>query len=267
MKRYAALVGLTISLCALASAQENGPDRVVVPARNTTNPRVVNAQVTHGSITVKAYNGKEVIVEAGGEGRGTRAPERSPDGLRRIDLASRGLSVEEENNVVKVRAGTMHDVQLVISVPADTSLQLGSTHGDITVTGVRGEVEANDTHGSITLTNISGTVVASNTNGDIKVTMDRVDPNKPLSFSTTNGSIDVALPADAKANLKMRSLRGAIYSDFEMKLTQGQPSTTSGGNDARFRVSFDRTMHATINGGGAEMSFNTLNGSIKIRKK
>ncbi len=92
-------------------------------------------------------------------------------------------------------------------------------------------------------------------------------PAKPISFSTTNGDVDVTLPADFKANLKMRSLRGSIYSDFEMKLTSGQPQTTSGGSDGKFRVQFDRTMYGTINGGGVEASFNTLNGKILIRKK
>ncbi len=44
MKRYLALTGLTLSLCApgLRPGQPAG-ERVVVPARNTTHPRVVNA--------------------------------------------------------------------------------------------------------------------------------------------------------------------------------------------------------------------------------
>jgi hypothetical protein len=52
-----------------------------------------------------------------------------------------------------------------------------------------------------------------------------------------------------------------------MKLSSGQPQTTSGGAEGKFRVQFDRTMYGTINGGGVEASFNTLNGKILIRKK
>jgi hypothetical protein len=268
MKRYLALSGMTLAVCALAIAQDQSTgERVVVPARNTSHPRVVHAHVTHGSITVKTYNGKEVIVETRGSGSQRRESERTVDGLKRIDLPPRGLSVEEEDNVIQIRAGAMHTVDLVITVPVDTSLHVGSTHGDITVDGVKGEVEAGSTHGNISLLNISGTIVASNTNGSIKATMDRVDPGKPISFSTTNGDVDVTLPADFKANLKMRSLRGSIYSDFEMKLTNGQPQTSSGGSEGKFKVQFDRNMYGTINGGGVEASFNTLNGKILIRKK
>src|SRR5262249_45485060 len=158
---------------------------------------------------------------------------------------------------------------LVISVPFDTSLHLRSAQGEITVEGVHGEVEANSSNGAVRLTGISGTVVASSANGEIKVVMDKVDPGKPLSFSSNNGDVDVALPADIKANVKLRSLHGSVWSDFDVKLTTGQPVTTTagGGAEGRFRVQFDRTIYGTINGGGTEASFNTLNGKILIRKK
>ena len=266
MKRFLVLTGLTLAVCALSVAQESAGDRVVVPARNSSHQRVVNASVVHGSITVKAYSGKEVIVETAGGSR-SQAPDRTPDGLHRIDLPMRGLVVEEEDNVVHVRTSSSHPSSLVITVPVDTSLELKSVHGNITVEGVHGEVEASSTHGQVTLTNISGTVVADSTNGSVKVSMDRVDPGKPIAFSSINGSIDVTLPADLKANLKMRSVRGAIYSDFEMKLTNGQPSTADGSPNGRFRVEFDRTIYGTINGGGTEASFRTVNGRIVIKKK
>jgi hypothetical protein len=267
MKRSLALMGLTLTVCALAWAQEN-PGRIVVPARNTTRPRVVNATSTHGSITVKAYNGKDVIVETPVSSRPERRNEdRSVDGLRRIDLPAHGLSIEEEDNVITIRTSTPGPENLLISVPADTSLHIKSTHGNVDADGIHGEVEATSTHGHVNLTNISGTVVASSTHGSVKVTMDRVDAGKPISFSSVNGSIEVTLPGDTKANLKLKAVRGSVWSDFDMKLSGGQPTTTNGGADGKFRVEFDRTIYGSINGGGAEASFYTVNGRIIIRKK
>ena len=267
MKRSSALLGLTLMVCALACAQDNPGNRVVVPARNTTRPRVLNAASTHGSITVKTYGGKEVIVETPASARGRRDEDRPVDGMRRIDLPSRGLVVEEEDNVITVRTSSPGPENLVISVPADTALHIRSTHGNVEADGIHGEVEATSTNGRVVLTNISGTVVANSTNGSIRVTMDRVDPAKPMSFSTTNGSIEVTLPGDTKANLKLRAVRGSIWSDFEMKLTGGQPTTSRSDPNGPFRVEFDRTMYGTINGGGAESSFYTVNGRITIKKK
>jgi DUF4097 and DUF4098 domain-containing protein YvlB len=258
---------LSFALLPLVCAQENAGDRVVVPARNTTHPREVHVTSTHGSITVKTYNGKDVIVESANNSGTRRNTDRTVDGLRRIDLPERGLVVEEEDNVIHVRASSSGSPGLVITVPADTSLHLRSTHGSITAGGIHGEIEVSSSNGEIHLTGISGTVVADTTNGSIKVTMDRVDPGKPIAFSTNNGNVDVTLPADTKANLKIRTFHGEIWSDFEMKLTGGQPTSSKGGANGPFRVEFDRTIYGTINGGGTEASFRSFNGKVVIRKK
>lgn len=269
MKRYLAVTGLTLIISALAAAQEGGGQRVVVPARNSTRPRQVKAASLHSGITVRTHAGKDVIVEAAGATqRRTRERAPAPDGMRRIDMPAAGFTVEEEDNVITVKAGPAGG-NLVITVPADTSVQVKSTHGPVVVEGVHGEVDVTSTNGPINLNNISGTIVAETTNGPIRATMDRVDPAKPLSFSSTNGSIEVTLPADLKANLKMRSFNGSIWSDFEMKVSGNAPPVTTnpGGADGKFQVKFDRTVNATINGGGVEASFSTLNGRIMIRKK
>jgi DUF4097 and DUF4098 domain-containing protein YvlB len=252
------LVAALLSLGALACAQEAASQRIVVPAREGAHPRLVNVSALNGSITVKSYGGKDVIVEISGGGR---AEQPAPAGMRRIDLP-RGLEVSEEDNTINVRLGPPAFGKLAISVPADTSLKLKTAVGPITVEGVRGEVEAKSVHGEVTLTGISGTVVADSLNSAIKVTMDRVDPAKPMSFSSLNGALDVTLPATTKANLKMRTDRGQVYSDFEIKMAPNGPAT-----NRQKGLRSDRTMYGTINGGGPEISFRTLNGKINIRKK
>jgi DUF4097 and DUF4098 domain-containing protein YvlB len=265
MKRYMALTGLTLMVCALAPAQDNTGNRVVVPARNSTRPRLVKASLQNAGITVKTHAGKEVIVESTSGSR--RRDEKNAEGLRRIDIPIGGFNVEEEDNVITIHGNHSMGGSLIVTVPADTSVQLRSMHGPVIVEGVRGEIEVNSTNGKIELTNVSGTVVASTTNGAIRASMDRVDAAKPLSFSSNNGSIEVTLPADLKANLKMRAYNGSIWTDFDMAVTGSKPVTSSGGDNAKFEVKFDRTMYGTINGGGVEASFSTLNGRIVIKKK
>src|ERR1035441_8460453 len=202
MKRNSALIGLTLMVCSFGLAQDTNGERVVVPARDTTHARKVDVSVMGGSITVKAYSGKEVIVEAGGGRHSRRDADKAPDGMHRLDLPERGLSVEEANNVVTVRMENMSHGDLVISVPPDTSLKLRNLNGAIEVEGVKGELDVSSNNGRITLTNVSGSVLANTLNGALTVTMESVDPNKPLSFSSLNGTIDVTLPADFKANVK-----------------------------------------------------------------
>jgi hypothetical protein len=266
MKRNLVLTGLLLSLGALACAQELTGDRVVVPARDN-RPRVIKANVSNGSITVKTHAGQDVILETGSHGRSS--PERTVDGLRRLDLPPRGLDVVEDANVITVRlSGEARNGSLIMTVPVDTSLQLLSSNGAIDVDGVHGELDLTSHNGAVTATNVSGTVVADTHNGALRVSLTRVDANKPLAFTSYNGPIDVTLPADFKANLKLRASQGEIYTDFEVKLMPGQsitePSSTGNGMQ---RVRTSQVINATINGGGTDASFTTYNGKILIRKK
>ena len=100
-------------------------------------------------------------------------------------------------------------------------------------------------------------------------TFTRVDPQKSMAFSSLNGDIDVAFPPDIKANLSLRTDNGEIYSDFDIQTQATAPrqtvedDTSKGG---KYRVHIDKTLHATLNGGGPEIQFKDFNGNIYIRK-
>src|SRR5689334_20140414 len=104
MKRYLALTGLVLTLGALAAAQDSG-QRIVVPARNSSRPRLLKVNSLNSPITIKTHSGREVIVEVSGStGRRERdrERERAPEGMRRIDIPFGGFNVEEEDNVITV---------------------------------------------------------------------------------------------------------------------------------------------------------------------
>ncbi|MGB7763305.1 MAG: hypothetical protein WBL61_25945 [Bryobacteraceae bacterium] len=259
MKTMFALAGTAIAVCSLAAAQD-GAGRVVVPAQPGGHARQLNVHVLNHSITVKTHGGSDVIVEAGSH------PAPAADGMRRID-GPRGLTIDEADNVIEIHADPMFQGPLAITVPADTAVDLHTLNGNLSVEGVRGEVDTDTLNGHTELTGISGTVVAHSLNGPIHVVMDRVDPSKPLSFSSLNGSIDVTLPADLKANVKFKTLRSEIYSDFEISL--GGPASTEKDNSGglKFRLRFDNNFEGAINGGGVPVSFHTLHGTVYLRKK
>ena len=256
-------------------AQDANPDRVNVPLTDPSRPAAVHASLLNGGITVTGYNGKEVVVEARVRGRESgreSKPNPKAEGLRRLDSRGTGLSVEEQDNVVNIGVRVLNrTVDLIIQVPFNSSLNLKCLNdGDIQVDRVSGEIDANDLNGLVKLTNISGAVVAHSLNEDVTVIFDKVTPEKSMSFSSLNGDIDVTLPADTKARVKLKSDNGEIYSDFDIR-TEASPSaakvTESGRKDGRFRVQFEKAMYGSINGGGPEMQFTTFNGKIYLRKK
>jgi hypothetical protein len=255
-------------------AESPGSNHIVVPLADPSRPARVQAHLLNGSIAVKAYEGKEVVVDAkvrAGDEGGEEPESRPKGGLRRIPMSSTGLSVEAENNQVHISTDShTRTIDLTILVPVHTSLSLHTVNdGDISVSGVDGELDVNDINGEVTLKNISGSAVAHALNGKVLVTFNRIDPQKPMAFSSLNGDIDVTFPPDIKANLSMRTDNGEVYSDFDIQLqttTSQQTVEDSRGRGGKYVVKVDRTVHGTINGGGPEIQFKNFNGNIYIRK-
>ena len=252
---------------AQAQAQA-GLDRIPVRLSDPSRPAHVKVSMVNGGITVKAYEGKEVIVEARARNRENSREEGGP---KRLAISTTGLSVEEENNEVNINTESyMRPIDVTVSVPVHTSLKLRAVNdGDIVITGVEGELDVDDVNGSVTLSNVSGSAVAHALNGHLHATFVRVDPQKAMAFSSLNGDIDVTFPADLKANVSIRSDRGDVFSDFDVQLkaAASQPEVEdSRGKGGKYRVKIDKTVHGTINGGGPEMQFRNFQGAIYIRK-
>jgi DUF4097 and DUF4098 domain-containing protein YvlB len=249
------------------SQTQSGSDKVSVALSDPARPALVKAGLISGGITVKAYDGKEVIVEARVRNRESA---RADSGPKRLSISTTGLTVEEENNQVNINTESFaRAIDLFISVPVHTSLNLRAVNeGDIVVTGVDGEFDIDDINGSVTLNNVAGSAVAHALNGRLLVTFTRVN-QKPMAFSSLNGDIDVTFPADLKASVSLRSDRGDVFSDFDvqMQASASQPIVEdSRGRGGKYRVKIDKTVRGTISGGGPELQFTNFNGQIYIRK-
>jgi DUF4097 and DUF4098 domain-containing protein YvlB len=250
------------------SAQSD--NRVTVPLTDPARPVTLRAHLVSGSITVKGADVKEVIVEARARGDEARTGGRA-EGMKRIPMTSTGLNIEAENNNVRVSTDSyQRTVDLTITVPVRTSLSLHSVNdGNIVVSGVDGDLDVNNVNGAVDLKNVGGSVVAHALNGHVVATMNRVDPQKPMAFSSLNGDIDVTFPPDLKANVSLRTDNGEVYSDFDVKVQPTAPQQTvedDRGKGGKYKVKIDKNVRGTINGGGQEIQFKNFNGNIYIRK-
>ena len=148
-------------------------------------------------------------------------------------------------------------------------MKLSITNGDnLVVQGVDGEIEATNTNGNISLTDVSGSVIAHSTNGKVVATLKRVTPQKPMAFTSLNDNIDVTLPSDTKANLKLKAENGDVWTDFDIQIKPNaapaiQDTRNKGG---RIRIQVDKSVLGTINGGGPDFELRTFNGNVYIRK-
>lgn len=276
-----------------SSGTSSSSNQVTVPFSDPSRPGTVKVNVFNGSIEVRAGSGREVIVTTN-DGRDRddererereRARERSRGGsnddpsagLRRLTQPG-GVNIEESNNTVSITAPMMSSsTRVAIQVPAATNLELRSVNGgQVSVEGVTGSIEVNNVNGRINLTDVGGPVIAHATNGRVVVTLKQLPAGKPMSFTSFNGDVDVTVPASAKANLKMRSDRGDVYTDFDVKTTQAPPQSADAQRDdrrdsrdkdkAKYRLEMDRSIYGTVNGGGPDFELRTFNGNIYLRK-
>jgi len=251
------------------SAQSD--NKVTVPLTDPSRPVTLRAHLVSGSITVKGADVKEVVVEAKARGGEESHSGGRAEGMKRIPMTSTGLNIEAENNNVRVSTDSyQRTVDLTITVPIHTSVSLHSVNdGNIVVSGVDGDLDVNNVNGEVDLKNIGGSVVAHALNGHVVATFNRIDPQKPMAFSSLNGDIDVTFPADLKANVSMRTDNGEVYSDFDIKVLPNAPQQTvedSRGKGGKYKVKIDKNVRGTINGGGQEIQFKNFNGNIYIRK-
>jgi len=257
------------------SADASTADHVVVPLSHPGQPATLKVSVVTGSITVKAGAGNNVVIDTesssdGGSRRRDRPEPPEAQGMHRLNTSA-GITAEEDNNVVTVHNSVFGGGSLVIQVPANTSVSLHSVNGGkIEVDGLTGDISAESTNGNVILNNVAGSIVASALNGRVTATITRLDSSKPSSFSSLNGTIDLTLPADVKANLRLKSDHGDIYLDdgFNFQATRTPSSSSSGSRDSdgMYKVRVDRSVYGTLNGGGSEIRVQNFNGNIYLRK-
>ena len=268
--KNASLCLMAVFLCYGLQAQNEIKDQLTVPLSDPGKPYKLQANLMNGSIKVVGYQGKEIVIDVQQDSENNEDSRQSGSGMRRI--ASGGgldLKAEEKSNRVTVHTGVnSRPIHLVIKVPQDgASLKLGSINGgDIMVENVNGEMEINNANGAIRLSKVGGSVVANTINGDVEVSFVKVDPNAPMAFSTLNGNVDVTFPADLKANMKMRSDRGEMFTDFDLAVDRSQPKINKTSESGMYRLTVDDWVYGKINGGGPEMMMKNMNGNIYIKK-
>ncbi len=279
--------------------QEIQTERRVIKFSDPLKPGLLHVDILRGDITIRGYNGNEVIIEAKINPmkrvrieRGERFVEleeyeeeedlyheqermekkkHKTEGMKKLHSSTAGFEIIEENNVMRVDAEALSGyIDLMIQVPFNTSLNLDCiANGAIKVNQVNGEIEVDNINGPITLNSVSGTVVVNSVGNDIIATFTEVKPGKIMAFSSVSGHIDITLPKTVKATLKMKTDHGEVYSDFDIRLEQKTEKKEEDARErgGRYRLRLESFLQGTINGGGTEIQIETYSGDIYVRKR
>ena len=252
-----------------SAQQASSDDRVTVPLSDASKPALIDVSLVSGSITVRGTNRKDVAVIArSAADRPSRRDDPDATGMRRIPQSA-GFRITEEANRVKVSSEHPNrQINFEIEAPSHSNLKLSTVNGgDVLVENIDGDLDVSNTNGGITLNNVAGAVNAGTTNGSVRATLTRVTAQKEMSFTSLNGAVDVTLPPSTKANLRLRSDRGDVYSDFDVQLAPSMPTVQENrDSNGRYRVRRNRSIVGAINGGGPEFELRTFNSNVYVRK-
>lgn len=157
-----------------------------------------------------------------------------------------GVSWESSNWWHGHRAKINFDVQ----VPRGVRFNAMTTNGSVRCVNLGSVVQASTTNGNVEVST-SEWASARTTNGGVRVSMGNAKWSGELELLTTNGSVDVTLPASAEFNVRAATTNGGVRTDF--------PITVQG----RFS---SKALSGTVGGGGRDLKVATTNGGIELRK-
>jgi hypothetical protein len=264
------LVLLSLMIATKSLAQSGSTETLTVPLSSPGKEYSLKVHLVTGAIKVTGYDGKDIVINASPRtGSDEEGSKTSENGMKRISTPGGfEITAKEADNTVTVNTGNPNRaVDLDLKIPQDVKLKLGTVNdGEIVVENVSGELEVNNVNDKITLTNISGSVVANTVNGDVNVTFKSVDPKAPMAFSTLNGDVNVTLPADTKANLKLKSDNGDVFSDFDVDIDKTPAKVDKITEPGMYKIKKDDWVYGKINGGGPEMMMKNMQGDIYVKK-
>jgi hypothetical protein len=264
MKRRSAAWLLPLALMTAAVLSQAGCDVVMqdLNAKATdewkrTYPLAEGGQVEvtnlNGAIEVSSAPGSTVEVVAERTARGS-TDEEARKALSEIQIKEEVTPDKVRLEVPRLRTEGVHlgpgpsrSVLFRLRVPKNVSVRLSSRNGQIQLTDLGGAVNAETTNGQILATGLSGVLDASTTNGGIRVKATAVQTGG-IRLDTTNGSIELGIPASAKADISARCVNGSFKTDG--LALQGEPTR--------------RRYEGKLNGGGPLIELSTTNGGIRL---
>ncbi len=172
--------------------------------------------------------------------------------ILRFQIPDDTLSIVVADVEVTLPAGITLDItnragRVVVNGNANAT-SVNVSNGSVTIEDQYGDVLVDTTNGSVSIGSLNGNVTATTRNGSIHVTA-RPGSEFNVSAETTNGVISILVPPDTAAGLSLHTALGITnFSLADFTVTN-------------LEVAFN-DVTATLNGGGGQISAETVTGVI-----
>jgi hypothetical protein len=272
-------VGCTTSARGLVRDERRESRRMQFSGAGT---RTVDVRTLNGSIHVTGDGGSDVRLES------VTRVEADHDAALRAALQDVKIEAEERGETVAVtvrddgqntcgenwqqqrgrawwdRRQYSTSTDLTLQVPRDVRVRVCTVNGGtVTVTGVNGDFDVSNVNGKVVLTDLGGSGRANTVNGGIDASFTRA-PRAESQFKTVNGTIEVAFPRDLSADLSLKTFNGGLFTDFDTTPLPVAAERVDRSDRPRYVYRRGGTTRVRIGAGGPELTFDTLNGDVRI---
>ena len=206
----------------------------------------------NGDVHISTWDKNEIKVDAV---KSADSKDRLDDARIEVDSDKEHLSIrtkyrDHDNTFSWGSRNNPPSVDYTVTVPRTVRLdEIKLINGGFYVTGVSGEVHASCINGRLEAHDLSGRAELSTINGHLDAKFDQL-PGSSIELKSVNGSVELTIPSDSKAEIEASTVSGGIDNDFGLRV-----------NHHRF-VGHD--LRGELGNGGPRIKLENVNGHIEI---
>jgi DUF4097 and DUF4098 domain-containing protein YvlB len=207
----------------------------------------------NGAVHISTWDQNEVKVDAV---KYADSKERLDDARIEVDSGKEHFSIRTtyKEHDLTFNWGSHNNpagVEYTLTVPRTARLdEIKLINGELDLNGVSGEVHASCVNGKLEAQNLSGRAELSTINGHLDAKFDQL-PGSTVDLKSVNGSLELTIPSDSKAEIEANTVSGGIENDFGLHVNRH----SFVGHDLR----------GELGSGGAHIKLENVNGRIAIR--
>lgn len=220
-------------------------------------------------LMIIGHDGAELKINRKG---GNREVDEKNKGMRKISAGGKvdntgfGLSAQGFDDKIVISQVGKSNGTVMIYVPNTAIVKVTqSTYrgGDLDVDNFKGELDVSMMYHRVNLSNVYGPAAVNTVYGGIEATYSSGPPTQDLHLHSTYGTVDVTLPQNVKADLRLSTNYGDMYTDFDIDV-KANMKVAGKGNDHDHDHKDGLT--GRLNGGGKLISLRATYRDIYLRK-
>lgn len=227
-----------------------------------TYPLSANGRVSisnvNGSIVAEAWDRNEVKLIAV---KTADSKERLQEVEIKIDSKPDSFSVEtnydnwkQKNTGDRWRNDGKLVVEYQLMLPRGAVLnEIETVNGSVTVSDFTNVTKVSAVNGTVKASNLRGTADLSTVNGEVAADFTSLDSGSKISLGTVNGKVNLMIPSDSNATVKVDSLNGNIVNDFGLPVRKGKY--------------VGRDLYGKLGSGEVRIKLESVNGDLKILRQ